>query len=158
MKYIFFVLCFLFSLLTEGRTPTPDKQFFIRYDVNVNHPIRAVKNFAIGYQKHYSMLSSQYELGVIADGNAHYYSKVGIGVEPRMKFLYLHFFQNVAFITKRDEYLSSSFQFVEEIGIGVIGLNKTSVGLNLQHFSNGGITLPNKGREVFGIQVRLPIE
>lgn len=44
-----------------------------------------------------------------------------------------------------DDRLSTAFQFGDHIGIGYVSVNRWDLGLQVQHFSNGGIKKPNSG-------------
>ena len=49
--------------------------------------------------------------------------------------------------------LSTTFQFGDHVGLGYVFDNKWALGLNIQHFSNGGIKKPNSGVNFFELKL-----
>lgn len=69
-----------------------------------------------------------------ADDMQRWYFEGGIGIHLLSKL-----FDN------NSDYLSTKFQFGDHIGAGYVFQNGWEAGLQLQHFSNGGVKRPNSG-------------
>ncbi len=52
-----------------------------------------------------------------------------------------------------DDRLSTAFEFGSKLGIGYIFSPRASVGLSIQHYSNGGIKHPNSGVDFVSMKV-----
>lgn len=70
-----------------------------------------------------------------------------IGIQVLPGFFYLENFFGIAYIGQTDSMLSSNLEFIEEIGIGMQDMIGRFIGIEYRHFSNAGISLPNKGRD-----------
>lgn len=148
------VFLLLFSINARS-----EEDIFIRYSINANKPVRSLKSLSLGAIQKHEVLHTIFELGVLADGDAALFGQIGAGIEPKAGPIYFHFFQSIGFVTKEDQYLSGYFQFVEDLGVGIRDVKtQTALGFSFKHLSNGGLSSPNKGRELIGIQVRLPID
>ena len=69
---------------------------------------------------------------------------VGLKVQPGD--IYIENFFGFGWISQTDSMLSTSFEFTEELGIGTSDKYGRFIGIQLKHFSNAGIQIPNKGR------------
>ena len=49
--------------------------------------------------------------------------------------------------------LSTHFQFGDHVGLGYVFRNNWALGMNIQHFSNGGIKAPNSGVNFIEVKV-----
>ncbi len=79
------------------------------------------------------------------DSKIGWYSELGVGA---------HYMNPIYDNNRRD--FSTAFQFGDHLGFGY-ETQRWSVGVKLQHFSNGGIKHPNPGANfaVFGVDVKL---
>lgn len=69
-----------------------------------------------------------------SDDRTGWYADGGIGINL-MSRLY----------NNNDDFLSTAFQFNDQLGVGYVFKRGWDVGLKLEHFSNGGIKKPNSG-------------
>lgn len=136
---------------------------FLKYSVSATDKISSQKGLSFGYQSEFLFLDTKWETGFWSDQSDRpgakssafgYYS---VGVEPTYQGLYVNFFQGVGAITHPDSVLGGPFQFFEDFGFGIKDRKrKTALGFQYRHVSSAGIFRPNKGRDMFGIQVRIP--
>ena len=124
-----------------------------------------VKTLNFGYQDEFSGALSWFDYKLEVGGwvdNANNGRKSGgfagssIGVEPRVGVFYINAFFGAAAVFPTDAMLGSTFQFMEDIGLGVGDQRGVRVGVNYKHLSNAGLWLPNRGRDFFTVQVQLP--
>lgn len=149
---------FLFShhaLAAEGT--------FLKYSVSARNGISSQKGLSWGYQDEILFLDKKWEVGFWSDQSGYpgakssAFGSYSLGVEPTYGGLYVSFFQGIALITHPDTVLGGPIQFVEDIGLGIRDKKRgTSFGLQYKHVSSAGIFKPNRGRDTFGIQVRIP--
>jgi hypothetical protein len=85
-----------------------------------------------------------------------YYLSVPMGVEVWIPNTGAYCFLGVgpAWISNTDTELSSNWEFNPEFGCGLQG-GFSTVGVKWVHFSNGGLKLPNQGRDMVGLFFRL---
>lgn len=146
----------LFLLFTNTAF-SGDKDLFLRYSVNANDRASSLKSLSLGVQEDHGVLSSKWELGVIATGEAMWFGQIGVGVEPKAGAFYIHFFQSIGAVSREDNYLSGYFQFIEDLGLGIKDERSgTAIGFSFKHISNAGMSNPNRGRDMLGLQVRIP--
>lgn len=78
------------------------------------------------------------------------FAALSLGMNVDLRPVFIVNSLGLAVITTPDAYLGGSFpQFTEELGIGIRGINATSVSLSYKHFSSAGIYNPNMGRDFF---------
>lgn len=70
-----------------------------------------------------------------------------VGLRVEAGYLYLENYFGLALISSTDSMLSSTFEFTEEVGAGIKDNKGRFLGIEYRHFSNGGLQLPNKGRD-----------
>jgi len=121
----------------------------------------SLKSLSVGYQDHVLFLATRLEGGGVFDrrrgGSSSAFGHASVGVEPEYGPIYMHFFQGVGLMTSSDAFNSGYLQFFEDFGIGFRDREKgVSVGLSYKHISNAGLSEPNKGRDLIGLQVMIP--
>ncbi len=80
------------------------------------------------------------------------YVHTSLGLEPHLNGFYLNYQLGPAYITSPDSNLASNFQVHHELGFGLHDVRGVRIGVVLKHFSNGGMVLPNKGRNFVGLR------
>lgn len=106
------------------------------------------------------LFRSKAELGVWTDANSEdagrtgsYFGSYSIGMRIEPSILYAEYYLGLAGITKTDAYLSTHYQFSQDLGIGLKDNIGRFIGLNYKHLSNAGIKHPNKGRDFVALTV-----
>lgn len=153
--------------LTLLALPAYGGEFQLRYGVGIflpdaKHPAE-VKNFSIAHQQEFAMLGVQKtELGFWADSRKDQgrsdsaYGSYSVGLRVNPEPLYIEALWGVALISTPDVFLSGHFQFTQDLGIGFKDHYGRAIGVSYKHLSNAGIMLPNKGRDMFLIQIGIP--
>lgn len=152
-KIIFFLLLFTNISFAE-------EEFFLRYSVNANPKagsLSSLKSLSVGFTKKYNYLIRKYEIGVLASDSTMMFGQIGIGIEPVSNNFYMHFYQSVGVVSGEDKFLSGYFQFFEDFGFGIKDKNHTAIGFSFKHISNAGLSSPNRGRDMLGLQIRIPL-
>lgn len=124
-----------------------------------------VKFFSLGYQSPiWNLFRQKVELGLWADtrtGEGHRHSSgfasYSLGVSVEGGRFYASSFWGGSYITHTDSLLSTNFEFAQDLSVGLKDDAGRALGVTYKHFSNAGIKLPNKGRDFFVIDVRVPI-
>lgn len=127
---------------------------FLRYNIHAVAPYPDVSSLSIGRINRHKVLASKYEGGIILDRrvpNKVAFGSASIGVQPEWGPFSLYFFQGVALLSGTDKFLSTPYQFMEEAGLQWRGKDGTFIGLGLRHISNGGLRLPNIGKDFIGL-------
>ena len=140
---------------------------FFKYGLGVKtkdqESISEVKMFSVGRQSPFLyILEQKWEAGMWSDthGDGRKSSGFGgwsIGIEPKLGTFYIHSFWGLIGITHTDSMLSTNFQFMQDIGVGLRDARGISIGLGYKHISNAGIQQPNKGRDFFFAQLQIPL-
>ncbi len=154
-----------FVLLYISTAAHADGTMYMHYYVNANtEDLDKIKGLSLGYQSDLAMLYTRVEGGMIYDlrDDARHpcgFAQASIGVEPQAwGTLYVHFFQGVGVVGPADSYNSGLFQFFEDAGMGFRDKrNGTSVGMSYKHISNAGLSGSNRGRDLLGVQVTIPL-
>jgi hypothetical protein len=110
------------------------KDFYYRFDVGFWTDSEKNGNIFSEPKRKWSIFTS-FLLGKQFGPNSGFHGNLGVGV---------------AAISSPDSLLSSAFQFTEEVSIGY---DQFDVGF--KHFSNAGITKPNKGRDYIYLNYRV---
>lgn len=134
----------------------------IKYYINAGPSISSVKGLSLGKQEKLLFLETKWEGGLIYDtrpsAKAMGFLSGSLGVEPKAGPLYVNFFQGVGLVSTSDAYLSGLFQFFIEAGAGVADVDTgIKLGVHCKHISNAGISLPNRGKDMCGIQIGIPL-
>lgn len=138
---------------------------FFKYGVGTFLPDQKskaeVKLFAVGYQNELLFLDYKLETGLWADSGGSNRSSAGfgaasLGLEPHLGVFYIHSFWGLAFITDTDSMLSTHYQFMQDLGLGVGDNRGIRVGVGYKHISNAGIKSPNRGRDFLYINLQIP--
>lgn len=90
-------------------------------------------------------------------GSASLYGSDQFGIRSENDVLYADAYTGVALITKTDHNLSTPFQFKHDIGLGILGKTGVGIGLSYSHLSNGGLRMPNLGRDSLQIRFNFPL-
>lgn len=153
-------------LLLLGQALAGDLTF--KYGVGVGLPeqgsIAEVKLFELGYQVPLTeVIHHKLGVGVWADSRnsdqrkSAGYGSYSLGVRVEPGGFYAESFWGVAGITHTDQLLSSVFEFTQDFAVGAQDRKGRFIGVSYKHFSNAGITLPNRGRDFVIINVGFPI-
>lgn len=145
-----FLAIILFSTMSYAN------DVFIRYNIHAKTPYPDVSSVTLGYIHPVSIIKAKYEGGILLDRrvpNKTGYLQAGVGVQPEYGPVYIYFYQSVGLLSHTDNYLSTHFQFFEDVGIGFRGKDRTFIGIGYKHISNGGIKLPNKGKDLIGLHL-----
>jgi len=70
-----------------------------------------------------------------------YYEQYSLGLRKRISSYWVEGQMGGSIVTGVDQYLSSAFEFTEEISLGY-----KNIGISMRHYSNAGLSSPNKGR------------
>lgn len=156
----------LLMLLFLSTSAIAEQGTFGSYGLGVfdkNSKSADVKIFSVGYQDNWMwVFDHKYEFGLWTDikgdmgRSGSGYVAYSIGLEPVLDWFYIHSFWGLAFITNPDIYLSTNFQFMQDLGLGIKGKKGKRIGVNYKHISNAGIKTPNKGRDFFQIKFQIP--
>lgn len=82
------------------------------------------------------------------------YAHLTLGIQPRLDPFRLGYFIGPGIISEPDSQLGSNLQVVHKLILGFKDWRGASVSLVYTHFSNGGATDINNGRDFGGIQVQ----
>lgn len=159
MKYLLAILgLIVFVSHCEGA-------YYGEWGVGYDHPTHAsvtdhVKFVELGKEGDLGPVGS-YQLGLGAWTDAtHYkgannssYASAMFGIEPSSDNFYMHFRIGPAVISSPDTLLGSYFQVGQEIGFGFKDKSNRRIGLVFKHFSNGGLSKVNEGRNLIGLKV-----
>ena len=148
-------------------TPAIAKQgTFASYGLGIldkNSTSADVKIFSLGYQDDWIwVFDHKYEMGLWTDvrrdmgRSSSGYVAYSVGLEPELDWFYIHSFWGLLLMTNPDAYLSTNFQFMQDLGIGFQGKKGSRIGVNYKHISNAGIKTPNKGRDFFQVKLQIP--
>ncbi len=150
---------FIGLLLFLSNVALADNDLFLRYSLNAKGKLSDIKSLAIGLQRDHGRLQTKYETGLIINHEEPmWFGQAGVGLEPRAGAFYVHFFQSIGVVSIENRNLSGYFQFVEDFGLGIKDEKTgTAIGLSFKHISNAGLSKPNKGLDMIGLQVRIPI-
>lgn len=137
-----------------------------RYGVGLNDgaefPDTAVKTVGIVEQRPlWSVFDSQSDAGIFVDnrsglGPTYYITPFSIGLQTHGPGLYAGYFVGPSLISQTDNRLSSVFEFENNLELGIRDPWGRSLSINLQHFSNAGLWLPNMGRDFFDLKITIP--
>lgn len=160
MNKLIFLLTYLALFLLSVNASRADDVFF-KYGIGIllpNNYLAEVKSFAIGYQAPlYSLLSQKTEIGLWADPHegrkSSGYGAYSVGVSVRPGIFYAESYWGIAAVTHTDDRLSTTFEFIQNLGVGIKDNQGRFIGLEYQHLSNAGIQLPNYGRDFLLIKV-----
>jgi len=165
MKWLL-LLCLMLPSISFADEYDLGKGTFFKYGVGRQTPdqlnVSQVKMFSAGYQSPLLYIFEQkWEAGLWSDtvGNGRKSSGFGgwsMGVEPKLGTFYVHSFWGLIGITSTDTMLSTNFQFMQDLGIGVRDARGVSLGAGYKHISNAGIKQPNRGRDFFFAQLQIP--
>ena len=133
--------------------------------LNVNYGLGVLKNdtstvgfLSIGHQRAlYDSLHSRFEGGVWTDSysNRHSspFSDISLGLHVDNNSVYAESYHGIGFIMVPDSMLGGPFQFFHSLGVGMVGTNKSMLGVEFRHISSGGIYTPNQGRNFFTMKL-----
>ncbi len=76
-----------------------------------------------------------------------------IGLSIKGEGAYAKVFFGPALVTYTDQNLNTSFQFNTDFEVGLRDKRGVELGIGFKHFSNGGITQPNYGRDILYFKV-----
>lgn len=82
-------------------------------------------------------------------------TSIGISVQSQTG-VYAKVFAGPALLTNTDERLSSVFEFNDDLELGIRDSRGISIGLDVKHFSDAGLTSPNLGRDFLLLKVQIP--
>ena len=150
-----FVIVFLLCI----SSPVKADDWFFRYAANQE---LTVKSFSIGETFNAYFLNHKLEAGGLWDNRGtngfNPYFAIGTGVAPQLGKVFLEFHQSIAAFSNPDgTYMSSHFEFMEDLGIGFRGKRDESLVFGYKHISNGGVVPPNLGVDLFNMSVRFPL-
>ena len=104
----------------------------------------------------------KYEFGgwvdnVSSDRKSAGYASASLGIEPKFSdWFYINSFWGVALITNTDTQLSTPYEFMQDLGVGVKDSRGVRIGTGYKHISNAGIKQPNRGRDFLFINLQIP--
>jgi len=79
-----------------------------------------------------------------------------LGFEVTNEVFQASIWSGPAFITSPDQDLGGNFQFNETIFFGIVDKNYDTVGIAYNHFSSGGLEMPNLGKDFLGLEIKWP--
>lgn len=79
----------------------------------------------------------------------------GFGLQPEYKQFNLELFSSIAYISHTDSRLSTKLQFKHDLGLHYKLSKDYKIGMSYNHFSNGGIKSPNRGRDFMSLSITL---
>lgn len=144
-----------------------NSEVYFKYGLGVNLPqqnsITEVKSFSIGHSQPISSnLKSNVELGLWSDNNSNRKSAsyVSYVIGPSLDFrpLYIEPLWGVNVSSKTDSVLSTAFNFKHEFSIMLKDRDQSGLALTYTHLSNGGMKLPNRGRDFILMKIVLPFD
>lgn len=117
--------------------------------------------FSASYEDKYNHIAMQKtEFGLWTDKAKNHsgsgYGAYSLGIKVKPNSFYLEAYLGGALISDTDKLLSTHFEFMHDLGLGLQSERK-SIGLNFKHLSNAGIKKPNIGRNFLQISVKFPL-
>jgi len=119
-----------------------------------------VQNYAIG---HHGILSKKFDYIIEGGGwkdSSHYpgaeaslYGAAAIGIDLKLHERYVSYYVGPSVISKRDVVLGSNFEVYQKVSIGWRDERDERIGFFVKHFSDGGLSKVNYGRNFVGAEV-----
>lgn len=136
---------------------------YINWGVAVDYPSDTqysdVQNYAVGYRKPLKVFDYLLEAGAWKDGGVYpgakpaFYGAAALGIDLKLHEKYVSYFVGPSCISAKDTLLGSAFQVYQRFSIGWRDSADKRIGFFLKHFSNGGLSKVNYGRNFVGIEV-----
>jgi len=164
MRYLTTVPYLTVMLMIVSQVSFAAEGTFLKYSVNAHtDKIIHQKGLSLGYQDALAVFDKKWEIGFWSDSSGRdgakgsAFASYSVGVEPTYEALYVNFFQGVCLISNPDSVLGGPLEFMMDFGVGLRDTVKgTALGMHYKHISNAGLSMPNLGRDTFGIQVMIP--
>lgn len=137
---------------------------YINWGVAFDYPGDAqysdVQNFAAGRR---GALSPTFdyliEAGAWKDGGhfpgatPSFYGATALGLDLELHEKYVSYYVGPSLLTRRDTILGSHFEVYQKFAIGFRDMYDRRIGFFIKHFSNGGLSEVNYGRNFVGMEV-----
>jgi len=165
MKLYKYLILLLFCSISQAN----DLQ--IRYGIGIFVP--DTKNpteiilVSLAHQRPFlkDLLVNKIELGAFSDSRSdlgrrssgYIADSIGLRIQPFQGF-YVESLWGLSALSHTDSWLGSHFQFMQDLGIGFVDSNSSTIGLSYKHISSAGLFLPNKGRDFIVIQIGIPLK
>jgi hypothetical protein len=162
---------FLFSLLVTlplsafaatGREEELSLKYGMVSDQGPLFAYPSIKLFAASYRRRIAFLMSQAEIGFWSDNATNRMSSVftffNIGFQVQPDPFVVYAMLGPGLISGPDELLSTNLQFNTEVGGGLRDRNGFGIDFSYRHISNGGIKLPNTGRNFVQVRLTAPLD
>lgn len=152
MKYL------LFFLLMSSSCYAGQLNFKIGPTINTDRGFsNKLSSFGYG-NKLSSLFEYQLEGGAFTSltNSEVYFASAQLGLVIKGRSLYSKMFTGPTYVSNTNEYLNTPIVLGNDLEFGIHDDRGVEFGVDYKHFSNGGVTSPNLGRDFLLLKVAIP--